>query len=344
MGLLALLALVLLPSPARAHGIGGDAADRTVLGFVPLGFEHMLLGWDHLLFIGGVVLLSGSWRRAAKMITIFVVGHSTTLIAATMAGWQVDAGFVDVIIALSVVFVGAIGIFVKSVDWRVFGFLVLAFGLVHGLGLATRLQDIGLPEDGVLLRVIAFNVGVEIGQLTAIVALTVIVMLVSTIVGRAREQLVKKGALVALFVGGAVATSLVAYQAVTDLEQVVEAASSDPAGCTVSDRTEQFPIGGGHTSKTFYESGEATPLGDFGHSLGDGYVVVLYPLDLEQAGVDELRSLVTGPEGTGLLAGPAAEDTDEVKVINAYETMTCGELDVAEIEQFSGEWFESIQG
>ncbi|WP_309235798.1 HupE/UreJ family protein [Amycolatopsis sp. SID8362] len=143
------------PPAASAHGISGSAADKNTLEFIPLGIEHMLLGWDHLLFIAGIVLLAGELRRAAKLISVFVLGHSTTLIAGTLAGWRVDATVVDIVIALSLVFVGVVG-------W--FGLGVFAFGLVHGLGLSTRLQDLGLPEDGLFGRVIAFNVGVEIGQ------------------------------------------------------------------------------------------------------------------------------------------------------------------------------------
>ena len=74
-----------------------------MLEFVPLGIEHMLLGWDHLLFITGVVVLSGNLRRAAKLITLFVAVHSLTLLVATLAGWKLDATLVDVVIALSLV-------------------------------------------------------------------------------------------------------------------------------------------------------------------------------------------------------------------------------------------------
>ncbi|MGH3752231.1 MAG: HupE/UreJ family protein [Pseudonocardiaceae bacterium] len=80
------IALVGLPDAAFAHGIGG--ATESVWGFVPLGIEHMLLGWDHLLFIAGIVLLAGELRRAATLISVFVAGHSTTLIIATIAGWR----------------------------------------------------------------------------------------------------------------------------------------------------------------------------------------------------------------------------------------------------------------
>jgi hydrogenase/urease accessory protein HupE len=168
--------LVLTASPAAAHGVGGDAAHRTILGFIPLGFEHMLLGWDHLLFVAGVLLISRDWLRAAKLISVFVAGHSATLIIATLAGWRVNADLVDIIIGVSVIFVGLVGMFFPTVRWGPFAAIVFVFGLVHGLGLATRLQDAGLPEDGVLWRVIAFNVGIEAGQLTAVMMMVVVAM------------------------------------------------------------------------------------------------------------------------------------------------------------------------
>lgn len=131
LGLLLAGALVawLLP-PRWAHGITDDAGDRSVLGFVPLGIEHMLLGWDHVLFIGGVVLLAGEWRRAAKLITVFVIGHSLTLITATLAGWQVNPVLVDVVIVLSVVFVGGYGMVAgRPKRWDIFGGIVYLFGV-----------------------------------------------------------------------------------------------------------------------------------------------------------------------------------------------------------------------
>src|SRR5215207_4874029 len=101
----ALPLMLLVATPAHAHGIGHEAADRSILGFIPVGIGHMLLGWDHLLFVAGVVLVAGQARRAAKLISLFVVGHSTTLIVATLAGWRVNPDAVDAVIAFSVVVV-----------------------------------------------------------------------------------------------------------------------------------------------------------------------------------------------------------------------------------------------
>jgi len=83
-------------------------------------------------------------------ISVCVAGHSLTLLAATLAGWQISATLVDVVIALSVVFVGVMGVRQGPRDWRLIGAAVFGFGLIHGLGLSTRLQHLGLPEDGLL--------------------------------------------------------------------------------------------------------------------------------------------------------------------------------------------------
>lgn len=122
------------------------------------GVPFMLLGWDQLLFIAGTVLLAGELRRAATLISVFVAGHSITLIIGALAGWRVNAVAVDVVIALSVLFGGVVGLVGRPKSWRWFTLGIFGFGLVHVLGLSTRLQEPGLPEDGLLVRVIAFNV------------------------------------------------------------------------------------------------------------------------------------------------------------------------------------------
>jgi hydrogenase/urease accessory protein HupE len=160
----AALALILaLPDAAHAHGVSGTADSAGA--FLNLGFRHMLLGWDHLLFIGGILLLAANAERAMKLLSVFALGHSTTLIAATVAGWQVNPVLVDIVIALSLAFVGLVGWLGPPSRWRLFGAGVLLFGLVHGLGLATRLQEPALAEHVTVWRVVAFNVGVEIAQL-----------------------------------------------------------------------------------------------------------------------------------------------------------------------------------
>lgn len=130
----AALILASAAGPAYAHGVTG--AGGPWYTFIWSGFTHMLAGWDHLLFAGGVMLLAGQVRRAAQMISLFALGHSTTLIIATMAGWQISATLVDVFIALSLVFVAVMGWLGRPKQWTWFGLSVLGFGLVHGLGLS----------------------------------------------------------------------------------------------------------------------------------------------------------------------------------------------------------------
>ena len=202
------------PTPAQAHGIRGDAAGLSTYEFVALGIEHMALGWDHLLFVAGILLIAKDLSRSAKLISLFVLGHSTTLIVGTLAGWRFDAGYVDAVIAASVAVVGVIGILTRPQRWNWFAAMVLGFGLIHGLGLATRFQDLDLPSKGRLWKLLAFNIGLELGQLTAILVMVTFAKFVTTRATqpdsrRLAAQLTSGG----LFIGGSVAASLVAFSA-----------------------------------------------------------------------------------------------------------------------------------
>lgn len=346
--LLGVVALIVAgASPASAHGIGGDAATASVPGFVSIGIEHMLLGWDHLLFVAGIVLLAGSPRRGAKVISAFVVGHSLTLITATLAGWQVNATLVDVVIVFSVAFVGGYGmLFGRPQRWDVFTAIVFGFGLVHGLGLATRFQALGVAEDGMVWRLIAFNVGIEIGQLTAIMAVVALAAMVSMAFKTRRDAALSKVAYVALFNIGAIAAPVLAYQGFTGLDTGVgeiDVALPQGSGCTISERTEPFPAaGGGHTEKTFYGPDEDPPMENFGHSLGDGYVVVLYPDDVDAADLEELRDFVEAGDPTGVLAGARDDATGQITAVTTRHEMTCETVHVGALRQFSRAWMESI--
>ena len=331
--------------PASAHGIGGDAATASILGFVGIGIEHMLLGWDHLLFVAGIVLLAGNARRAAKVISAFVVGHSLTLITATLAGWQVNALLVDVVIVLSVAFVGCWGMFGRPQRWDIFTALVFGFGLVHGLGLASRFQALGVPEDGMLWRLIAFNMGIEIGQVTAILVVVVVASFVSTMVKHGPDSALEKVPFVALFAVGAMVAPLMAYQGFVEGEgdEVTDVALPQGAECTITDRTQSFPsTGGGHTEKAFYEPGEEVPLEDFGHSLGDGYVIVLYPDDLTENDVTALRDFVTSGDPTSVIAGTGEVNAGQVKAVTVRQEMTCETVHIGALRQFSRAWMESL--
>ena len=198
------------------------------------------------------------------------------------------------------------------------------------------------PEEGVLWRVFAFNVGIEIGQLTAILAMVAVAALVMVVVDSSREPVLRKLGAGARFVGGSVATALVAFSAVNDTGTDTTQIAADAEGCEVAERTETLPGMGGHTAKNFYEPNEEAPLGDFGHSIGDGYIAVIYPPTLEDPELSELRDYVTGPEGEGLLAGASPEKVTELKAITAYDTLTCQEVDIDALDEFKTEWFASI--
>jgi hydrogenase/urease accessory protein HupE len=181
-----------------AHGVVATGQESLV-GFVGLGFTHMLTGWDHLLFIAGVTLLAGAPRRAVNLLSLFALGHSITLIAASLAGWRLDAGLVDIVIADSVAFVGVVGLFGRPRRYRWFGAAVLAFGLLHGLGLATRFAALDVPPEGIPGRLVAFNVGVELAQF---LSLYLLYLLGETVAGVATRPRVQRGIFGALMAFG----------------------------------------------------------------------------------------------------------------------------------------------
>jgi hypothetical protein len=174
----ALALSVTLSSAALAHGVaeGDKGFIEQVSGpqigpFLYLGAKHMVTGYDHLLFLFGVIFFLYRLRQIATYVTLFALGHSTTLIAGVLLGTHVSAYLVDALIGLSIVY--------KALDnlgaWqRWLGMqpntkiAVLLFGFVHGFGLATKLQDFALSPDGLIANLVAFNVGVEIGQLLAL--------------------------------------------------------------------------------------------------------------------------------------------------------------------------------
>lgn len=337
---IALLGLVSLglamPPDALAHGLHGSARELTAWEFLPLGIEHMLLGWDHLLFIVGIVLLAGRMGRAAKLISLFVAGHSLTLIVATLAGWRLDATLVDVVIALSVVYVGIQGLRGQPERWTATGAVVLAFGLVHGLGLSTRLQALGLPEDGVLWRVIAFNVGVEIGQLAA---LTVIVA-VGTLVARSlRRPPVRRLAFGSLAAAGLVAAAVLSLPSAEErrVEELRAAGLSPDAPCEVSEAEPPSLAGGKHPPKQFFHPGEAVAEEDLDHVLGDGYAIVRYHESLPDAQRQRLAGWVDGPN-RGVIGAPDAEQSEPVRVVAAYRTLSCSRFDPGSVQRFTGRW------
>jgi len=176
----ALLVLLLsaMATASLAHGVaeGDKGYIQETLGFlfwpfVYLGAKHMVTGYDHLLFLLGVIFFLYRLKDISIYVTLFAVGHSVTLLLGVLTDISVSSYLVDAIIGLSVVY--------KALDnlgafQRWFGFqpstkaATLIFGLFHGFGLATKLQDFKLSPGGLLGNLIAFNIGVEAGQLLAL--------------------------------------------------------------------------------------------------------------------------------------------------------------------------------
>jgi hydrogenase/urease accessory protein HupE len=336
-GIALALTTCLVPASADAHGIGEDAAGRTVLEYIPFGTEHMLLGWDHLLFVFGVVLLAGTVLRAAKLLSLFVAGHSLTLIVASLAGWSVNATAVDIVIALSVVFVGIVGIRGQPEDWRWFGAAVFGFGLVHGLGLATRLQDAGLPDDGILLKVLAFNLGVEIGQILAVGAVVALGYLLTRETTKDMSE-VRRIAFVLVAVGGLVGVAVLSLPGPEDEGETTAIAS----GCEESAPASlPFNPAASHPERTFYEPGDPVDEDNLNHVVGDGFLIVRYSDDLSAKQVGELRRWhEAAPEF--VVAAPDADQEEAIRTLTRDGTLTCGELDVDALAEYSDSWFEGL--
>ena len=175
------LSFVLLHTSLYAHGISAEdmqlMTDGGNLHYIWLGATHMLTGYDHLLFLLGVVFFLTSTRDIVKFVTVFTLGHSITLIFATFMGITANYYLIDAVIALSVIykafdnnkgFQNYLG--VKSPNLLL---MVLLFGLIHGFGLSTRLQQLPLGEQNfdMFLKIISFNIGVEIGQILALIVM-----------------------------------------------------------------------------------------------------------------------------------------------------------------------------
>lgn len=167
---------ILVAGELFAHGI--SEADKQAmlqggnLRFVWLGATHMLTGYDHLLFIFGVIFFLTNFRDIVKYITAFTLGHSLTLIFATLFKISANYFLVDAFIALSVIYKGFdnldgfrkyLGKAPPNLTWVIFG-----FGLIHGFGLSTRLQQLPIEQGNLLARILSFNVGVEFGQVVAL--------------------------------------------------------------------------------------------------------------------------------------------------------------------------------
>ncbi|MBC8038161.1 MAG: HupE/UreJ family protein [Rhizobiales bacterium] len=213
---LLLLGVVLFSVAAQAHAVAGkDAAFiESVRGpeigpFLYLGAKHMLTGYDHMLFLVGVVFFLRRLMDIVKYVTLFTIGHSTTLLLGVFAGIRVDPFLIDAVIGFSVAVMafcnlgGFKTLFGFEPDMRI---LVLVFGLFHGFGLATKVQEFNLAKDGLVTNILSFNVGIEMGQIIGLSLVLLALTVWRTSAGFARHALVAN---TLLMIGGFL---LVGYQ------------------------------------------------------------------------------------------------------------------------------------
>lgn len=148
-----------------------------IIPFIYLGAKHMITGYDHILFLLGVVFFLYKMKDVAIYVSIFAVGHSVTMLLGVWYGWGINAYIIDAIIGLSVVYkaLDNLGAYQKwfgaQPDTKA---ATLIFGLLHGTGLASKILEYQIAEDGLLANLIAFNVGVEIGQLLALAVILIV--------------------------------------------------------------------------------------------------------------------------------------------------------------------------
>lgn len=176
--MLTAILLLFISGAAYAHGVDPDTqtflSGNSGVAFVPflyIGAKHMLTGYDHLLFLVGVIFFLQRPREVLLYVSFFTIGHSTTLLLGVLADMKINSFIIDAIIALSIVYKGFdnLGGF-----QRFLGFqpntkaAVLIFGLFHGFGLASKLQELAFDREGLLVNLIGFNIGVEIGQFIAL--------------------------------------------------------------------------------------------------------------------------------------------------------------------------------
>lgn len=179
-----LILLALLACAASAHNVSQRDASfvksnqgTAVAAFMYLGAKHMVTGYDHLAFLVGVIFFLYRLKDVVQYVSLFTLGHSITLLGGVLGGVHANPYFIDAIIGLSVVY--------KAFDnmdgfRRFLGFepntklAVFIFGLFHGFGLATKLQELDLSKNGLIANIVSFNVGVEIGQVLALTAVLIV--------------------------------------------------------------------------------------------------------------------------------------------------------------------------
>jgi HupE / UreJ protein len=194
-----------IPNSVSAHNVSKQDASfvqstqgAAIIPFMYLGAKHMVTGYDHLAFLVGVIFFLYRMKDIVLYVSLFTIGHSITLLAGVLGGIHANPYVIDAIIGFSVVY--------KAFDnmdgfKRLFGFqpntklAVLIFGLFHGFGLATKLQDLDLSRNGLVTNLLSFNAGVEIGQVLALTAVLIVLSIWRTRSGFLRHALATNTAL-----------------------------------------------------------------------------------------------------------------------------------------------------
>jgi len=208
-----LLALILtfgllFPITSSAHDVSKRDASfvkstqgTAIAPFLYLGAKHMVTGYDHLAFLVGVIFFLYRLKDIVLYVSLFTLGHSITLLAGVLGGIHANSNVVDAIIGFSVVYKA----FDNMDGFKQFlGFepntklAVLIFGLFHGFGLATKLQQLALSKNGLITNIVSFNVGVEIGQVLALTAVLIALSFWRTRSGFLRHAFVTNAALMAV--------------------------------------------------------------------------------------------------------------------------------------------------
>lgn len=175
--------LLLLPLALQAHGVSQSdqeiLANGGLMSYILVGAKHMLTGYDHLLFLVGVIFYLNNFKDIVRFITVFTIGHSITLIGATLLGIKANEHLIDAVIALSVLYKGFENLegFKKyfGVSSPNLLFMVFVFGLIHGFGLSARLQSFDIGTEMIVAKIVSFNIGVELGQILALIPIVFVI-------------------------------------------------------------------------------------------------------------------------------------------------------------------------
>ena len=181
--LMGLLLVIIINNLAYAHGMSEAEKQSIIEGgnlrYLWLGATHMLTGYDHLAFVFGIVFFLTHFRDIVKYVTAFTLGHSVTLVYATFNAIQLNYFLIDAVIALSVCYIAFSNLdgFRKylNINPPNMMLMITGLGLIHGFGLSTRLQELPLSEDNLLLNIISFNAGIELGQISALALMLMLI-------------------------------------------------------------------------------------------------------------------------------------------------------------------------